>query len=395
MPTTPTQLEEMSREPLYPGGESETEKTGAVRLGDLLREIEELILYYIGFPHKELASLIAVWIAGTYLYNQFDCFGYLALRSATPACGKSKLLRLIAGLSMGNPSLLTMPTASVLFRTTRKVLIMDEVDHLRNQNKEAFGDVLAILNSGFERSGTVPRSERTGNNWEVKEYPVYGPKAFAGLENLADTLSSRSFSIQMQRAPKMPRLCLRRLSPQLERIRTNLQFWADKQEQEVFAMYDQLPHELPELAGRDDRFQDIAEPLMVLAFLADAECSSEGEVTARLLAGINCAAGRREPSKRERDLLVFLEVVEARLNGVAEFFVPSQDLLTFCREREEFSGWESTKALAGFLKHFDLTSRSNGKARGYDLTQDWVASWRERYRLSTGPSHDGEPVPPR
>jgi hypothetical protein len=163
----------------------------------------------------------------------------------------------------------------------------------------------------------------------------------------------------------------------------------------VLAMYEQLPNELPELAGREDRFQDIAEPLLVLAFLADAECSSKGEVTARLLAGINCAAGRREPSKRERDLLVFLEVVEARLNGTAEIFVLSQDLLTFCREREEFSGWESTKALAGFLKHFDLTPRSDGKARGYILSQGWVVSWRERYRLSAEPAHDGEPLPPR
>ena len=157
MPITPMQLEERSREPLYPASGSEMGGTGDVRLGDLLREIEELILRYIALPQSKLATLIAVWIASTYLYIQFEYFGYMALRSATPACGKSKLLCLIAGLSKGNSPVLTMPTASVLFRTLRKVLILDEVDHLRNQNKEAFGDVIAILNSGFERSRSEER----------------------------------------------------------------------------------------------------------------------------------------------------------------------------------------------------------------------------------------------
>ena len=98
---------------------------------------------------------------------------------------------------------------------------------------------------------------------------------------------------------------------------------------------------------------------------------------------------------RERDLLVLLDVVESRLSGAKEIFVPSQELLTLCREREELSGLETTKALAGFLKHFDLQPKPDGKIRGYALSQDWIASWRKRYRHSRGPAHHGDPIPPR
>ena len=46
--------------------------------------------------------LIAVWIAGTYTFERFRYCGYLALRSATPRCGKSLLLRILSQSPMGS-----------------------------------------------------------------------------------------------------------------------------------------------------------------------------------------------------------------------------------------------------------------------------------------------------
>src|SRR4030095_11313923 len=116
----------------------------------------------------------------------------LALRSATPRCGKTRLLRLLALLALDSPSITTTPTAPVLFRSQRKVLILDEVDRLRNADKENFGAVLSILNVGFEKGAVVERTERAkGGNFEVRAFPVYRPVAIAGIESLADTLSDR------------------------------------------------------------------------------------------------------------------------------------------------------------------------------------------------------------
>jgi hypothetical protein len=59
------------------------------------------------------------------------------------------------------PSITTNPTAPVLFWNQRKVLVLDEVDRLRNADKENFGAVLSILNVGFEQGAIVERMEKT------------------------------------------------------------------------------------------------------------------------------------------------------------------------------------------------------------------------------------------
>jgi hypothetical protein len=91
------------------------------------------------------------------------------------------------------------------------VLILDEVDRLRNADKENFGAVLSILNVGFEKGAVVERTEKTnGGNFEVKAFPVYRPVAPAGIESLADALSDRTFAVQMERtAERMPRFSAR------------------------------------------------------------------------------------------------------------------------------------------------------------------------------------------
>jgi Fe-S-cluster formation regulator IscX/YfhJ len=370
----------------------EDPSNAAVRLADVLDEIAGLIQRFIALPHADLAMLIACWIANTYLFNSFSYCGYLALRSATPRCGKSRLLRLVALLAFGTPPITMNPTAATLFRVTRRVLILDEVDRLKNQDKEKFGDVLAVLNAGFERGGVVERMEKTKGSWEPKSFPVYGPKALAGIEALADTLSDRAFVIRLQRTgDRMPRLNVRRLEGQAVRIRQDLERWSARHTEDIQGMYEALPDTLPQLAAYDDRFQDIAEPLCVLASFADSERSAEPSILERLLKGLEVVAGRREPSGRERELLAFLDFAESRLAGHKEAFVKTGDLLAACAEREDLSRIESARALAGFLRHFDLLPGFNSAKteRGYTITRGWLTDLRARYGWRGRPEEEG------
>jgi hypothetical protein len=359
-----------------------TSEGNAPRLADLLDEVAHLILRYVRLPAPALAVLVACWIALTYTYERFRYCGYLAFRSATVRCGKTQLLRIVAMLSFGHPKLTTTPPPAVLYRRTGKVLILDEVDKLRNADKENYGIVLAILNVGFEAGAMIERTETKSKDFQVKEWPVYGPKAFAGIEGLADTLSDRAFQIQMERTPnRMPRFSIRLLDELADQLRAGFEGWAVAHGDEAEAAYDALPDELHSLKGFDDRFQDIAEPLIVLAALADEERPEGPAVLPRLLAGLSVAAGRREPSGRERQLLAFLEIVEPILNGAEEVFVGSSVLVERCQEREELSRIETTRALAGFLKHFDLFPGFNGKKteRGYTVRLAWLTEWRQKY----------------
>jgi hypothetical protein len=163
-------------------------------------------------------------------------------------------------------------------------------------------------------------------------------------------------------------------------LRAGFQAWADHQNDTIEGAYDSLPDEVDTLKGFDDRFQDIAEPLIILAALADGERPDGPAILPRLLDGLNAAAGRREPSGRERELLAFLETVEPLLNGEDEVFLSSSTILDLCKDREELSRIETGRALAGFLKHFDLFPKSHsGKTRGYAIRRDWFSIWEGRY----------------
>jgi hypothetical protein len=376
------EMERAAKSPLGPQSHNGEPQSEPPRLADLLDQVAHVIEIYIKLPIKALSLLIACWIVLTYTYTNFRYCGYLALRSATPRCGKTRLLRLISLLALDAPSITTNPTAPVLFRSQRKVLVLDEVDRLRNADKENFGVVLSILNVGFEQGAIVERMEKTkGGNFEVKAFPVYRPVALAGIESLADTLSDRTFAIQMERtAERMPRFSARILDELAGQLRAGFQSWADQYAEYVEAAYDSLPDEVDTLKDFDDRFQDIAEPLIVLAALADSERPDGPAILPRLMNGLQAAAGRREPSGRERELLAFLDMVDPLLNGEDEVFLPSSTILDLCKDREELSGLETGRALAGFLKHFDVFPKSHsGKTRGYAIRREWLSIWGARY----------------
>ena len=71
---------------------------------------------------------------------------------------------------------------------------------------------------------------------------------------------------------RMHRLNKRRLSPTAERIRQGFECGRPTGDA-IEQVYEGLPDELADFSGFDDRLQDIAEPLIVLATIADEECT--------------------------------------------------------------------------------------------------------------------------
>jgi hypothetical protein len=362
-----------------------------VPLADVLNEMEGLIHYYIRLAHPSLALFVACWIANTYAFETFRYCGYLGIRSATPQCGKTRLLRLIAVLSNGNPKVMTCPTAAVLFRCGRNVLLIDEVDRLRNQDKDSYGAILSILNSGFEKGSEIERNERVSKSnggavsdtYQLRSYPIYGPKAFAGIEELADTLADRTFFVQMVRSHiRMPRLNMKKTEARFEAIRTRLSQWFKSNMKSITDQYDALPDEVPELKAYDDRFQDVLEPLYVIGKVADDERGNgKTSVVTRFLDAVAVVAGRRMRSERERALVALLRYVNARQGQSDDVFIHTETLLAKCMEAVELSGIKTGAALADFLGNFGLspTRDRTGDRRGYMFRRDWVEGLMKSY----------------
>jgi len=201
----------------------------------------------------------------------FYC-GYVWLRSATGRCGKNRLLEMLGMYSNGSPTLVTNPTPAILYRGKWPVLLLDEADNLRGQDKDTYGTLIQILNGGYAANGAVPRAEKIKDEYVVVKHSVYGPKAFAGIEGLADTLSDRTFAIQMQRVKnRLPKMNRRIVSVEAEEMQRRISVWAMENAETLKREYDGLPDIVPELERFDHRFQYIAEPLIVIASRADWE----------------------------------------------------------------------------------------------------------------------------
>ena len=110
------------------------------------------------------------------------------------------------------------PTPAALYRmmTNCPTLLLDEVEMLRGKNvSETQQAVLAVLNAGHRAGATVPRCAGKDNHLEF--FPVYGPKAFAAIGKLPDTLGDRSICIAMQRRLPWPKTRALLTGPRQER----------------------------------------------------------------------------------------------------------------------------------------------------------------------------------
>jgi len=373
------------------GNGPENQGKGLPFLADLIEDLERILLTYISFPDTKLATLWALWFVQTYCFEAFSYCGYLALRSSTPGCGKTLLLSILSLFSFGKPSIYTNVSGAVLYRIQNQVLFLDEVDKLGNKDREKSGDIQAILNAGFKKGQVVPRCE--GRDFRIKEFDVYGPKALAGIESLADPIADRAFHIPMKREKnRRQRFSERKFEEIASCWRENCQRWVDERFTAIGNAYQQIPDEVDALQGYESRFQDISEPIFILSDLADIERNASSEdsetrgfqpILPRLLEGLKVVASKRQPSGREQQMQAFLKVVEPHLNGDSSVFLKTRDLLEECQQCEDLEWIETPRKLANLLKVFELypDKKREGEetVRGYVIEADWVKDFRERY----------------
>ena len=351
------------------------------QLADLIVEIEETVLRYVELEQPTLATLLALWIVQSYELAMFGFCGILSLQSASPRCGKSRLLEILGCFTREIIPLRTMPTPAVLYRTKDQTLFLDEIESLKNSDKEKYGEIMALLNMSFKRGGLVERVEKLKNEWVVKKYSCYRAIALAGLNNLSEAIADRSFRARMKRTSrKMPRLNVGKLENEMQRVRSGLTLWWQVNGDDVREVYENLPDEPSQLKKLDDRLMDISEPLLVLAQCADAEKGSDSRVMVKFLEAVKMVSSRRSPSGVEESLIRFIDTIKPKLADTLNVFVPSHELVDLCRKTDGLEWIETPRRLNGFLKKFDLFPKSQGgKIRGYNISREWIDEWRTRY----------------
>jgi hypothetical protein len=290
-----------------------------VAIGDILDELEQAIRRHLVIDRNAPVA-IALWIAHTWCFGHFDYSPRLGIISPVPRCGKSTLLKIIE-LTARCPLKADNISASGTFRTIEALspltLLLDECDSYLAENEELRG----VLNSGYEKSGTIIRVIEIKDEWQPVRFRTFAPVALAAIKHLPSTIVDRSVAIAMQRAPKGAAIVKFRQAGAVEAlgiIASKLRRWSEDDAPRL----DRNPP-IPGALG--DRAADICVPLLAIAqqagpaWLAKASaalCSLFGahedeESGSMLLGDIRAALGERDVIAT-RPLLEQLIGLEAR-----------------------------------------------------------------------------------
>jgi len=365
---------------------------------ELLADLRSFFTRFAVFRDKRIPLLLATWVLGTYLYTVFRVFPYLALRSPDKRCGKSRVLDLLSLVAFNASQRVTNPTEAQIFRGPSRnggALLLDEIESLKNADKENYAGLLAVLNSGFERGGSVSRMAKDAKgNFQEVSFETYCPRALAGISKTAETLEDRSIIILMQR--KLARERLERFSPsklgeEAQALRDRCYIWALTHAADLAAVYDGADKMFPTLSSLDDRARDLWEPLISITAATDVERNDEhrtltDELTALSLDLCQIRNGTAEDSTNVLVLKALQAIFDQkRQEGLwqsqAAVLLAPEELARLMKEK---LGWEklSSRGLATLLNPLGLYSKHTwGEARGrrYHLSEDHLKDLASRY----------------
>ena len=230
----------------------------------------ELLVNLIGFIRRFVALseaqvlLSALWIVHTHALDAADTTSYLNIHSAEKRSGKTRLLEVLS-LLVARAWFTGRVTSAVLVRKVAEetpTLLLDESDAAFKGDREYAETLRSVLNAGFRRGGAASLCVGQGANLTYKDFPVFSPKAIAGIGTLPDTVADRSIPIELRRrrqSERVERFRLRKVGPKALPLQKAAAAWAQAHLKALAEAEPELPEEL------DDRAQDIVEPLLAIA----------------------------------------------------------------------------------------------------------------------------------
>jgi hypothetical protein len=343
----------------------------------ILDEVEQVYRRYVAWSNDHQAIAVTLWTAHTHAADSSDTTPYINIESAEPESGKTRTLEVAEQLA-ARAWMLVEPSEAAMFRKIERdhpTLLLDEVDALWGRKADGREGLRALLNAGYRRGATVPRCVGDGAAISVQDFPVYGPKALAGLAGkLPRTIVSRSIPIRLRRRAKgeqVERFRLAHAAAELTPLRLRLAAWVQLVTPDLEAADPEIPEAL------SDRQADCWEALLAIADAAGGDWPKRARAAAVELHGHDPAA---DPST---GVLLLGHVLEAFMDAKDDR-LRTADLLRALVDREDgpWAEWWAgdvakgeTKGpaakLAKMLKPYGVKPKvldfPKGKARGYEL----------------------------
>lgn len=298
----------------------------------VLSAVETFLGRFVAYPSEAARVAHVLWIAHTWLMPAWESTPRIAFLSPEPGSGKSRALEVTEPL-VPRPVHAVNTTPAYLFRKVSDeagapTILYDEIDTVFGPRAKDNEDIRGMLNAGHRKGAIAGRCVIRGKSVETEELPAYCAVALAGLDDLPDTIMTRSVVVRMRRrAPgeHVEPWRLRVNGPEADDLRDRLQAWTASVVDLAGVSWPEMPQ------GVEDRDADVWEALLAVADLAGADWPTRARAAAVTLV---TASKDRTPSLGVlllRDLRTVFgaeekmatEDVLAGLNGMDESPWPS------------------------------------------------------------------------
>lgn len=237
-----------------------------------LDAIETFLRRFVSYPSEHAAIAHTLWIAHTWVMGSWENTPRIGFLSPEPGSGKSRALE-VTELLVPRPVHAVNVTPAYLFRKVSHedgapTILYDEIDTVFGPKAKDNEDVRGMLNAGTRRGATAGRCVVVGKTVTTEELPAYCAVALAGLNDLPDTIQTRTIVVRMRRRAPNERVepFRHRLhEPQGHALRDRLADWITPHEKHLQQAWPELPE------GIEDRNADCWEPLLAVAELAGGD----------------------------------------------------------------------------------------------------------------------------
>lgn len=246
----------------------------SIKPSELFTEIKQYIKKYVFLDSDSIYDVLSLWIMGTYVFRIFKYFPYIHLQ-AEMGSGKSHLMDVIKPICFNGVTQASQTPAALYREVERnsRTLLLDEVEDLQKTSGLS-GAINKVLNSGFQKSGSVARSRGD----EVIYFNTYSPKMFAGISDVYSTLTNRIIKIHMKKKLDEEKTEVFRDSAELlntqATIRDQLYIFGLMYAEQIASYYNDNPELHNYLKTLSNRNYDLWAPLFIIAEIIDQEFGS-------------------------------------------------------------------------------------------------------------------------
>ncbi len=251
--------------------------------GCVLDAVEQFLARFVVYPSEHERRAHVLWIAHAWMMDCWESTPRIAFLSPEPGSGKSRALEVTEPL-VPRPVHAVNTSPAYLFRKVSDdagppTILYDEIDTVFGPKAKDNEDIRGMLNAGHRKGATAGRCVVRGNRVETEELPAYCAVALAGLDDLPDTIMTRSIVVRMRRrAPneKVEPWRLRINGPQAEALYLRLAAWTESIATDLITAM--VWPAMPE--GIEDRDADVWEALLAVADLAGGRWPADARASA-------------------------------------------------------------------------------------------------------------------